>query len=57
MSIAENRLGFLVTEAILTHTDRSIQWSMMVALPWRNACKTLHLPLARRSSIPTIDPV
>jgi len=25
MSIAESRLGFLVTEAILTHTHRSIQ--------------------------------
>jgi len=50
-------LGFLVNEAILTHTHWSIQSVHDRCIALAECGQTLHLPPARRSSIPTIDPV
>ena len=50
-------LGFLVNEMILTHTHWSIQSVHDRCIALAECVQTLHLPPARRSSIPTIDPV
>jgi hypothetical protein len=57
MSIAENRSAFWVNEAILTHTHWSIQSVHDRCVALAECGQTPHLPPARRSSIPTIDPV
>jgi hypothetical protein len=43
MSIAENRLGFLVTEAILTHMHRSIQSVHDRCIAMAECVQALHL--------------
>jgi hypothetical protein len=51
MSIAENGLGFLVTEAILTPTHRSIQSVHDRCIAMAECVQILRLQPARRNSI------